>query len=250
MYSTCPKCGYEHSAEETGSESCPDCGLIYAKWLKNLASSPEQLAVSDATQPHSRFTSLLSGFFLPVKPNIGRSELAGYGVIWVVLVVWGWDFISMDYRSAEIMNSWLHNVDLIFHEAGHMIFMPFGRYMMFLGGSLFQVLLPLILMFAFLIVNKDAFAASVCLWWAGQSLMDLAPYIADARALRLPLLGGGTGADSPGTHDWANLLRPLGMLNEDIRIASTVDTIGSGLLLIALIWGAYMLFVYYKSSME
>lgn len=250
MYSTCPKCGYEHSAEERGSESCPGCGLIYAKWLKNLASNPGEEVLIAKSRSRSGITSLLVGFFLQGRPNIKRGEVAGYAVIWVVLVIWGWDFISMDFRSAEIMNSWFHNVDLIIHEAGHVIFMPFGRYMMFLGGSLFQVLLPLILMFAFLIVNKDAFAASVCLWWAGQSLMDLAPYIADARALRLPLLGGGTGADSPGTHDWANLLRPIGMLNQDTRIASIVDTVGAGLLLLALVWGGYMLFVYYRSSAE
>jgi hypothetical protein len=39
---------------------------------------------------------------------------------------------------------------------------------------------------------------------AGQSLMDLAPYVADARALRLPLLGGRTGAEVEG-HDWGAL---------------------------------------------
>ena len=64
------------------------------------------------------------------------------------------------------------------------------------------------------------------------------------------LHSGGTGADNPGTHDWANLLRPLGMLNEDIRIASIADTIGSGLILIALVWGAYMLWVYYRAAIN
>ena len=99
--------------------------------------------------------------------------------------------------------------------------------MMFLGGSLFQVMLPFMLAGAFLIINKDGFAASVCLWWTGQSLMDLAPYIGDARALRLPLLGGGTGADVPGMHDWANILRRLGWLDYDQQIASGVNLVGS-----------------------
>lgn len=127
-----------------------------------------------------------------------------------------------------------------------MIFRPFGRTMMILGGSLFQVLVPLLLMGVFLSLHRDGFAAAVCLWWAGQSLMDVAPYIADARALRLPLLGGGTGADSPGMHDWANLLRPRGWLQYDIQIAGVVDKIGSGLLLMGLVWGAWMLLVYYR----
>lgn len=250
MYSTCPKCGHRHSAEQSGAESCPDCGLIYAKWLKNLATDPNFGPATTPVLATDGIGRRLADFFFSGKSNVTRIEIAAYGLIWVVLAVWGWEFITMDYRSAEIMNSWFHNVDLIFHEAGHMIFMPFGRYMMFLGGSLFQVLLPLIFVFAFLISNRDAFAASVCLWWAGQSLMDLAPYIADARALRMPLLGGGTGADRPGSHDWANLLRPLGMLNQDTRIAAIVDFIGSGVLLIALAWGAYMLLVYYRSTLN
>lgn len=250
MYSTCPKCSYQHSDQQAGAESCPQCGLVYAKWLKNLAADPLQHEVINSSPSSSGFSSLLASFFLADKPAINRAEIAGYTLIWVVLAVWGWQFIAMDFQSAQIMNSWFHNVDLIFHEAGHMLFMPFGRYTMILGGSLFQVLFPMVFLFAFLIVNKDAFAASVCLWWVGQSLMDLAPYIADARALRLPLLGGGTGADTPGSHDWANLLRPLGLLNQDTRIAASVDFIGSGVLLFALAWGAYMLLVYYRSTMK
>jgi len=78
--------------------------------------------------------------------------------------------------------------------------------------------------------------------------MDIAPYIADARALRLPLLGGSTGADRPGTHDWANLLRPRGWLEYDIQIAAAVDFIGSGILLLALLWGGYMLYLSKKGT--
>jgi hypothetical protein len=153
----------------------------------------------------------------------------------------------MEIATNEIGRSFLHNINLVFHEAGHVLFQPFGRLMMFLGGSLFQVLLPLILAGAFLLVNRDAFGASVCLWWTGQSLMDIAPYIADARALRLPLLSGGTGADSPGTHDWANILRRLGLLNQDIQIATAVDLFGSILLILSLVWGGIMLRIYYRN---
>ena len=249
MYTTCPKCHYQRQAGDTASPGqCPSCGLVFKKWLQSLSQTELKTAASSpaVASSHSR----LGAFLFPPKSGIGKAELAGYLCIWVGLAVWGYSFVSMDYRSAEIMQSWIHNVDLIFHEAGHVIFRPFGRTMMILGGSLFQVLVPLGLMFAFLFMNRDAFAASVCLWWVGQSLMDLAPYIADARALRLPLLGGGTGADSPGMHDWANLLRPRGWLQHDQSIASAVDTIGSGLLLIALIWGAYMLYVYYQSLID
>jgi len=44
--------------------------------------------------------------------------------------------------------------------------------------------------------------------------MDMAPYIADARALELVLLGGYTGAEVEG-HDWEYLLGATGLLEYD-----------------------------------
>jgi len=248
MYSSCPKCKHQilvgNSADDpeqvNALKACPACGLIFEKWLQQLVM--EELVPahkSGGKQHHS--TGLLRRFLLLERDPRPKSELLVYACIWVGLLIWGLDFIAMDFRSNEIGASFMHSVNLIFHEAGHILFMPFGRTMAILGGSLFQVMLPLLLMGAFLIVNRDAFAGAVCLWWSGQSLLDVAPYIADARALRLPLLGGGTGADTPGRHDWANLLRPRGWLEYDQQIASVADTVGTGVMLLALAWGGYVL---------
>jgi hypothetical protein len=250
MYNNCPECGHQRQSEdESNSAQCPACGLVFKKWLKaQLAPHVETPQVVHTSYDSSiAWHRLLIKFFFPPRKKPKQLEFAFYVGVFLILLVWGFYFLSLDYRTNEIGNSFLHNVDLVFHEAGHVFFQIFGRFMMFLGGSLFQVLLPLLLTGAFLIVNKDGFAASVCLWWAGQSLMDLAPYIGDARALRLPLLGGGTGADVPGMHDWANILRQLGWLAYDQQIARGVDLIGSAVMILALVWGAIMLKNYYKS---
>jgi hypothetical protein len=42
------------------------------------------------------------------------------------------------------------------------------------------------------------FGAAVAIWWAGENLIDVAPYINDARELKLVLLGGKTGAEVEG----------------------------------------------------
>ena len=251
MYTTCPKCSYKRSdADKISKDECPHCGLIFSKWLRGLVEESELAALDEQAPVSSNIGENLAKFFASPRAGVSKLELSGYVILWLVFAWWGVDFIMMDFQSNEIGRSWFHNVDLIFHEAGHMLFMPFGRTMTILGGSLFQILMPLVLMFAFLIKNKDGFGASISLWWVGQSTMDLAPYIADARALRLPLLGGGTGADSPGRHDWENLLRQWGLLEYDIGIASIVDAVGSGVLLIALAWGAYMLLVYYRNLID
>ena len=249
MYKTCPKCGYERQAQDKApSEECPSCGLVFSKWIKSLLVDHELEEALEEEAAEETWQKGIKTFFFHPQPDMARGDFLMYVVVFFGFLIWGMDFILMDFRTNAIGQSWLHNVDLIFHEAGHFFFIPFGRYGSILGGSLFQVIVPLFLMLAFLIRNKDSFAAAICLWWAGQSIMDIAPYIADARALRLPLLGGGTGADSLGRHDWENLLRPIGMLEYDIRIATVVDYFGAAVVLLALAWAASMLFIYYRDS--
>ena len=71
--------------------------------------------------------------------------------------------------------------------------------------------------------------------------MDIAPYINDARALELMLLGGVTGKDVIDYHDWEYLLRKLGLLQYDHTLASLSYTLGIILMLVAFVWGGYLL---------
>ena len=58
----------------------------------------------------------------------------------------------------------LDNVNLIFHEAGHPIFSFFGEFMMFLGGSLMQLLVPIVFTIYFW-RSGQRFAAMVTTFW-------------------------------------------------------------------------------------
>ena len=99
--------------------------------------------------------------------------------------------------------SYMHLVNLPFHEAGHIFFRPFGSFMTSLGGTIGQLLMPLICLSVLLVKTRDTFGAAVTLWWFGQNFFDIAPYINDARSLSLPLVGGNFGHSSPyGFHDW------------------------------------------------
>jgi hypothetical protein len=93
-----------------------------------------------------------------------------------------------------------------------------------LGGSLLQVMIPVIATIAFL-RQDEPFGATIGAWWAGQNLVDLAPYIADARALRMVLLGGRTGAEVEG-HDWEFILTQLGMTHLDRQIGMGAYWVG------------------------
>jgi hypothetical protein len=141
------------------------------------------------------------------------------------LAIWTWQFARTPI-SPDAMDSWLHLPDLIFHEAGHFIFAMFGQFMTVLGGSLLQFLIPVIAAVAFLRQDPpELFGAAICTWWAGQNLVDLAPYIADSRALQMVLLGGKTGAEVEG-HDWEFILTQLGLLHLDQLIGRWTHAIG------------------------
>ena len=172
--------------------------------------------------------------------EVSRPGLVVRAAFVALLAVWTMRFLRHGMDAEALMGSLLHLVNLPFHEAGHVLFSPFGRFLTVLGGSLMQVAVPLVCSAAFLLKTRDPFAASVTTWWAGQSLMDLAPYVADARALQLPLLGGHTGAEVEG-HDWEYLLTALGLLDRDVTLGRASFGLGALVMVGALAWAAAVL---------
>ncbi len=153
----------------------------------------------------------------------------------LLLAYWTWLFLEYPTRQDVIGGSVLHLPDLIFHEAGHILFSPFGVFLMTLGGSLTQVLIPIVCGVAF-ITQGDRFGAAIMSWWTGQNLLDVAIYINDARALQLTLLGGGTGAEVEG-HDWERLLTMTNALHLDHAIAHAVQITGGLLMAGSIVYG-------------
>ena len=114
---------------------------------------------------------------------------AGRLVLLLLLVRWTWLFLAWPMRQDVIGASFLHVISIPFHEAGHILFSPFGDLLTSLGGSLAQVLVPIVCGIAFLTTSPNPFAAAVMCWWTGENLLDVALYIDDARALQLVLIG-------------------------------------------------------------
>ena len=245
----CPKCTYARRAEDRGDAGiCPACGLVFAKWVSRTLGTAqlrrqEENAASD--EGGGRLAGLIAQLTF-VEPRTDTMLFWGRVALFAVFVVWGLYFVTLDLRSNDIGASFMHRVNLVFHEAGHVIFMPFGQFMHILGGSLGQLLMPAIVLGVMVFKNHDNFGGSICLWWIGQSLKDLAPYINDARDLQLQLLTGNS-QDVPETHDWANILLDLGLIFREKKIALGADIIGSLIMLLALVWGAYLLLKQFRN---
>jgi hypothetical protein len=122
--------------------------------------------------------------------------------------------------------SWhlIDGANLLIHEAGHLVFSPFGVFPSALGGTILQLAIPL--MFALYFWWKLQFVdASLMLVWLGENLNNVSIYIGDAQKQALPLLGG-----DASNHDWNYILSHVGRLNEAAAISNAASMIAVGLL--------------------
>lgn len=239
----CPKCGFPGPV---GAE-CPRCGILVERYRRcreapavrpQASQAPGEAPVLKAREP------LLVRVWRRLNAEEGEVDPICFGgrlLVFAVLALWGLVFIVTPMETNYVGSSFWHRVNLVFHEAGHLVFAPFGSFMKVLGGTLMQVLVPVLCTGAFL-WHRNPFAASISLWWTAQNFMDAAPYINDARAQNLMLLGGVTGREAPGYHDWQNLLGRLGWLEHDHAIAAAFYGFGIVVMLGGLTWGGWILF--------
>lgn len=241
-YSQCPKCGHKLPQPLPSSAVCPACGIYFFKWAQPLRGPALSEAGDEST--HDAEHGYVAALLQPLE-QMDAVTFYGRCTAFALLAFWSWFLFAYDYRDGEIGTSFMHHILLPIHEAGHVLFRPFGEFMMILGGSLFQLALPFGIGVAFIVKNRDNFGASIGLWWASVSLVDLSPYIYDALHPQLTLVGGGTGAED-GPHDWIYLLIKLGQIDNAQRWGAFVHVCGGLLMLGALIWGATILWRQHK----
>lgn len=235
----CPKCHYVRQSRDNGHHEgiCPSCGIAYAKWRAHKQIHDREVSVNEEDEQQNQSDSSLWSRFMELPERVDELTFWGRAVTWSGLLLWELYFARHGVDWEIIGASFLHNINLAFHEFGHVFFYPFGNFMMILGGSLFQVLTPLALLFAFAFYQRDNFGASVMLWWCGQNFVDISPYIRDAIYRSLPLVGGG-GEES---HDWGNLLTMLNAVDSAPRLGNISFGIGCCLMFTGLFWGACIL---------
>jgi len=221
----CPKCGHE----QISSDTCRRCGIVIAKYYEiqqrktKQPSPPAETSEPQAdpveNKPETIFDPIFRPLSLPWQP-VSTLAFAALSAGFAVMV-----YLLASYKllgSGSTILYLTHNVNLVFHEAGHWIFGIFGnRTLGILGGTLNQVLIPLIVAVSFW-AKRDALGFAFGLFWCFENLLDIAVYMADARALVLPLIGG-LGVEG---HDWRNLFMRFGLLEQDTAIAAKTRFVG------------------------
>ena len=127
----------------------------------------------------------------------------------------------------------LDNVDLIPHEAGHLLFSWIGGFIMVLGGTLGQLFVP-VAFGVYFYLRKERFSTAVVLFWLGQNFINISRYVKDAQAMELPLVSVG-GGDS--IHDWNYMLLKLNLLRHDQVIGNVVLGLGFLIMMLSVLLG-------------
>ena len=108
--------------------------------------------------------------------------------------------------------------NLLFHEAGHPLAGLFSERLETYGGTLGQLVFPCVLAASFWRKGQALSFAGAVIWFF-ENWLNIGRYMADARRLELPLVGGGD-------HDWNTIFSRWDVLQYDTRIATGVKTIG------------------------
>jgi hypothetical protein len=146
---------------------------------------------------------------------VSRWALAAWVAFYVLFLAHAWrnqgGFLFIDLAN------------LVVHEGGHLLFGWLGPTMGLWGGTLLQWLVPFLLA-AYFFTLRQTSAFAFCAFFFFENWLYTATYMADARAMALPLV---TTADPDYIeHDWNAIFSSLGLLQYDTTIAGVVRFLG------------------------
>jgi hypothetical protein len=226
----CPKCQFEQS----DSKYCANCGVIFEKYQatldraeqnKNDIPKKPKIVSSEKKYLAEKLHAIIPSLNQPWKP------VTTPALFFITLMV---SLHIIFFPKTTRIEGWsfffemIHNVNLAFHEAGHILFGIIGNdTLMILGGSLNQILIPLIVFLSFFHQRDQTGTAFALIWFFGN-FIDVSIYMADGRFLKLPLIGG---LDLE-AHDWRNLFNRFDLWGVDQALSKIMFYSGwSGILL-------------------
>ena len=245
----CPKCAYQRHAKDADPYlECPRCGIVFAKYAKYhlpvapapaAAAAPAEELDAETVQEESPWYLRLWDRLMELPEQPDPVKLGAQALVLAVMVIWGVQLIAAKVMTAQVMYSFWHQVDLPIHEFGHVLFRPFGQWMTYLGGSLFQCLLPALIGAGFIWKMRNPFGAAFCLWWTAENVLDVAPYIYDAKLMAMPLVGEWNDDVAEMhvlRHDWHNILLPFHAVDSAWALGNAAHLMGAALMILSWLW--------------
>jgi hypothetical protein len=199
----CEQCGnYDPTPVLTADSRCPCCGMVYARIRPPSVPAQPMAAAARSFETHEADFD-----WQPLKPAEVWLSIAAVLVLFAIIVFDDDGFVLI-----------LDHANLAFHEAGHLFFGMLGRTLGLYGGTLGQLVFPIVAGVGFW-RRRQAVGMALSGVWLFENFLNIARYMADARAQLLPLVGGGE-------HDWYHIFSGLGLLNHDTAIAAITQALG------------------------
>lgn len=232
----CPNCQNE---QPEGSSECLRCGLILAKYRPR---SKMDIAGPDETAVPAFYSIKDILFADPPQPSPALLVLKSLLLVFLAFISIRISLVPVDdpQSFSSFTLNIFHTVNLVFHEAGHVVFRLLGNFLSVLGGTLMQLAVPAVFAVYFLFWRRDTYASAVTFWWFGENFLDIAPYAYDAKDLNLVLLGGHTGKE--GFHDWEYLLGSIGLIEYSHGIGRAIWLAGISLMMLSLAWAGFLVY--------
>jgi hypothetical protein len=161
------------------------------------------------------------GEWKPVSRVTGIAWLCFYALFLLYAFADRSGFLILDYAN------------LIIHEGGHFFFSWFGDTVRILGGTLGELLVPLLCAIYFF-WQRETTGFTFSIFWFFENFPYIGAYMADARTSALPLVGS---EDS----DWTILFTQWGLLAQDQTIGATMRILGYLGMLATMAWLGYRL---------
>jgi hypothetical protein len=156
------------------------------------------------------------GNWKPVSRLAGIAWLCFYALFLLYAFFDRSGFLLLDY------------VNLLIHEGGHFFFSWFGNTIMILGGTLGELLVPLLCAIYFF-WQRETTGFAFCIFWFFENFPYIGAYMADARTASLPLVGSEES-------DWTILFTQWGLLAQDQKIGATMRALGYLGMLVTMGW--------------
>jgi hypothetical protein len=162
------------------------------------------------------------GEWKPVSRIAGIAWLCFYALFLLYAYLDHSGFLILDY------------VNLIIHEGGHFFFSWFGETMHILGGTLGELIVPL-LCAAYFFWKRETTAVAFSCFWFFENFPYIGTYMADARSDSLPLVGSDVS-------DWAILFGQWGLLLQDQKIGRIMHILGWLGMIATVAWLTYRMY--------
>lgn len=138
---------------------------------------------------------------------------------WLVFFLW---FLAYAF-SKHGGFLFIDTANMVVHEGGHALYGWFGQTLGLWGGTLLQWQVPFFLA-CYFFYHRQFASFIFCAFFFFENWIYTATYMADARAMVLPLVT--IGDPELAKHDWNTIFTNLGVLQYDTVIAGVLRSVG------------------------